>query len=124
EVLAGHRIEAVVVRIGDLGRIVEGRDADGDDGGGGAAMAIVHQYGEAVRAVVGGRWYVRPGAVMVDGDGAVLRPARQAESERVAIHIGGLDLAGDGRVLGRGEEVLADNRIEVVAARVGDLGRI
>ena len=113
EVLAGRRAG----RIHDHGRIVHRRDAHEHGRRGGATVAVAHHHGELVAAVVVLGRRVGVAAVGIDDHGAVHRVAALDEGERVAVHIGGRHLAGHGRVLGRGDAVVAGGGIEVLVGR-------
>ncbi len=87
-------------------------------------MAIRNGDGENVGAVVAGSGGVSPGAVGVDGDGAVGGIGSLGVGQRIAVDITALDLAGDGRVLGRGDGVVAGGGVEGRVGGIVELGRV
>ena len=80
-------------------RVVDRGDVDVDDLGGGSAVAVVHRHREAVGAVEVRVRRVGEGAVGVDDDATVGGVGIEAEGERIAVGIGGLDGAADGYIL-------------------------
>ncbi len=123
-VVAGDRVVVRVAGVVELGRVVDGIDADVDGGGGGAALAIRDGDGERVRTVVVLVGRVGPVAVGVDGDAAVGGVGALGVAQRVAVHIGGVHLAADGLVLVGGDLVVAGDRVVVRVAGVVELGRV
>ncbi len=110
-VVAGDRVVIAVLRVVELGRVVDRCDLDVHRGQGRAVLAVRHLHREAVSAVVVLGRGVGVGAVRVDDHGAVLRVAGLAVRQAVAVGVRARDPAGHGLVF------LGDVRV------VADLGR-
>ena len=87
-------------------------DGQRDRGRARAAMAVVGRVDEAVRTEVVGRRRVDEGTTRTHRDRAVARLRRHGVVERVAVDIGGSDLARDGLVFAaRGGQRSSDRRV-------------